>query len=129
MSEPSHSSIPEEDKEQLRPLSFGDDVLRSLKGEPAPLGPDGKPLIQPWAVGPGRVLGLTAAIIGLIGSVFSGLFGIALGLCGFIFSNTAWAHLRNAKRPRRLPLAGQIIGAIAVLSGALTMIIPLVLGA
>lgn len=79
---------------------------------------DGKPVIQPWAVGPGRIIGFVCAVIS-----FVPLFGVMFGLLGFVLSNTAWAHLRNAGLPRRLPLYGQILSAVGTVLGVAFIVV------
>ena len=113
---------------EASPLTFRADLARALKGEATPTGRDGKPLIQPWSVGPGRIMGLVAASSGLAVAVIAPAFGIVLGLVGLVLSNTAWAHLRNARRPRAVPLVGQFISGGAVLVGIATLVLGAVLG-
>ena len=105
-------------REEPRPLTFREDVLRTVRHEPAPRRLDGKPVIQPWAVGPGRIIGFVCAVLS-----FVPLFGVMFGLLGFVLSNTAWAHLRNAGLPRRLPLCGQILSAVGTVLGVAFIVV------
>jgi len=106
-------------REEPRPLTFREDVARALSGQSAPRGLNGKPVIQPWAVGPGRIIGFVCSVISLVPTPA----GIAVGLLGFVLSNTAWAHLRNAQLPRRLPLYGQVFGAIGTVLGIVSAVV------
>ncbi|KJL45262.1 hypothetical protein [Microbacterium trichothecenolyticum] len=76
----------------------------------------------------GRIIGLIAASAGLAVAAFAPVLGIALGLLGFVLSNTAWAHLRNAGRRRTLPIAAQFIAGAAAIAGIAALIIGAVLG-
>lgn len=106
-------------REEPRPLTFREDVARALSSQPAPRGLNGKPVLQPWAVGPGRIIGFVCSVISLVPNPA----GIVIGLLGFVLSNTAWAHLRNADLPRRLPFYGQVLGAVGTVLGIASAIV------
>lgn len=104
--------------ERARPLTFREDLARAQSGLPAPRGVNGKPVMQPWLVGPVMYVAFVCSVLSLIP-----LVGLALGLGGFLISNAAWAHLRHAGRPRLLPLVGQILGALGLVIGVVTAVI------
>jgi hypothetical protein len=96
------------------PLTLVGDKGRVVAGRPAPLGANGKPLVQPWAVGSGRIIAMVLGSTGLAVAFFFAPLSLALGGLGFVLANAAWAHLRNANHPRRLALAGQIVNGAAM---------------
>ena len=106
-------------------LTFKRDVKRGITGKPPVLGADGRPAVQPWAVGPGRIISIVVGVLGLVSAFLLPVIGIALGLLGFVLANVAWAHLRPGDAARPLTVVGQILNGAAVLLGAAILVVGL----
>ncbi|MEV7692171.1 hypothetical protein AB0N73_02450 [Microbacterium sp. NPDC089189] len=87
------------------------------------MGIDGRPVVQPWAVGPGRIVAIVVGALGVAFAFFFPPLSIALGVLGFILANTAWGHLKAGDPRRPLTFWGQILGGVSVLAGVIGIVV------
>ncbi len=106
--------------EQARPLTFREDLARARSGLPPPRGPDGKPVMQPWTVGPLMYVAFACSVLSLIP-----LVGLGLGLAGFLFCNTAWGAPAQRGTTADAGAGRQILGAMGFAIGILSFVVVL----
>ncbi|MDY0828376.1 hypothetical protein SK224_04460 [Microbacterium sp. BG28] len=104
-------------------LTLAQDIARAVRGEKPATGLDGRPVVQPWAVGPGRIIAIVCAVVGLGLVFFFPPLSIALGALAFTLANTAWAHLTPVDPRRPLTVWGQILAGASVIGGVIGVII------
>ncbi|UIN30681.1 hypothetical protein [Microbacterium binotii] len=115
--------IDEERPAAAEPLTLGKDIARAVRGEKPAIALDGRPVEQPWAVGPGRIIAIVCAVVGLGFAFLFPPMSIALGALSFILANTAWAHLKPVDPRRPLTVWGQVLAGVSVLGGVIGVIV------
>lgn len=107
-----------------RPL---EDAPRNLAGQPPLIAADGKPAEQKWATGGGRIVALIAGILGVVIAAFVPIVAIALGFLALVLGSTARGHMVPGRPGRGAATAAFVIGIVAVVLGAVSWVLAVVL--
>jgi hypothetical protein len=125
------SPTPGEDAEQEAGVAsrstFVEDAARNVMGQPPALDPDGRPVEQQWATGPGRVVGFVSGVLGVLAAPFVGLLGAGLGFLALVLGSTARGHMAPDRSGRWVASAAFVLGIVSIALGFASFVLGIVL--
>ncbi|UOQ87842.1 DUF4190 domain-containing protein [Agromyces endophyticus] len=104
-----------------------EDAARNMASQPPLIAADGKPAEQKWATGGGRIVALIAGILGVVIAAFVPIVAIALGFLALVLGSTARGHMVPGRPGRGVATAAFVIGIVAVVLGAVSWVLAVVL--